>query len=42
MNLTLLQGCFRVKGRATEYMTPEEIQRALDVFIAIYKEQRTH
>lgn len=34
MNRTLLDECFRVKGRTTWYMAPEEIQRDLDVFIA--------
>ena len=33
MNRTLLDECFRVKGRTTWYMAPEEIQRDLDVFI---------
>ena len=42
MNRTLLDECFRVKGRTTWYMAPEEIQRDLDVFIAFYNEQRTH
>ncbi len=41
MNRTLLDECFRVKGRTTWYMAPEEIQRNLDVFIAFYNEQRT-
>jgi transposase InsO family protein len=42
MNRTLLDEYFRVKGRTTWYMAPEEIQRDLDVFIAFYNEQRTH
>jgi len=42
MNRTLLDECFRVKGRTTWYMASEEIQRDLDVFIAFYNEQRTH
>jgi transposase InsO family protein len=42
MNRTLLDECFRVKGRTTWYMAPEEIQRDLDVFIAFYNELRTH
>ena len=31
MNRTLLDECFRIKGRSTWYNEPEEIQRGLDI-----------
>ena len=34
MNKTLLDACFRVKGRETFYITIDEIQRDLDEFMA--------
>ena len=33
MNRTLLDECFRVEGRKTWYVSPEEIQRDLDRFL---------
>jgi hypothetical protein len=42
MNRTLLDECFRVKDLTICYMAPKTIQRDLDVFIAIYNQQRTH
>ncbi len=34
MNRTLLDECFRIKGREKWYETPEEIQRDLDEYLA--------
>jgi len=42
MNRTLLDECFRVKGRQTWYIGPEEIQRDLDRFIRYYNLERSH
>ena len=42
MNRTLLDECFRVKGRQTFYLTIAEIQRDLDEFMAYYNLERTH
>jgi len=42
MNRTLLDECFRIAGRTTWYITPEEIQRDLDKFLAFYNLKRSH
>jgi transposase InsO family protein len=42
MNRTLLDECFRVAGRTTWYLEPEEIQRDLDRFLAYYNLDRSH
>lgn len=42
MNRTLLDECFRVKGRETWYTSTDEIQRDLDQFIEYYNLRRTH
>jgi transposase InsO family protein len=42
MNRTLLDECFRVKGRTEWYLTPAEIQRDLDVYLEDYNFRRTH
>ena len=42
MNKTLLEECFKVKGRTTWYLEPAEIQRDLDAFIAYYNLERSH
>ena len=42
MNRTLLDECFRVEGRKTWYVTPEEIQRDLDRFLGYYNLERSH
>jgi transposase InsO family protein len=42
MNRTLLDECFRVTGRTTWYLEPEEIQRDLDRFLAHYNLERSH
>jgi hypothetical protein len=42
MNRTMLDECFRVQGRQTWYLQPEEIQRDLDIFIRYYNLERTH
>jgi hypothetical protein len=42
MNRTLLDECFRVEGRKTWYLTPEEIQRDLDRFLAYCNLERRH
>jgi transposase InsO family protein len=42
MNRTLLDECFRVKGRETWYTEIPEIQRDLDEFIAYYNLRRSH
>lgn len=42
MNRTPLQECFRVTGRTTWYLEPEEIQRDLDRFLAYYNLERSH
>jgi hypothetical protein len=34
--------CFRVAGRTTWYLEPEEIQRDLDRFLAYYNLDRSH
>ena len=41
MNRTLLDECFRVTGRTTWYLAPEEIQRDLDRFLAYYTSDGT-
>src|SRR5262249_55363499 len=38
----LLDECFRVAGRTTWYLEPEEIQRDLDRFLEYYNLQRRH
>lgn len=42
MNRTLVDECFRVKGRATWYTSTDEIQRDLDTFIEHYNQRRSH
>lgn len=42
MNRTLLDECFRIKGRQTWYITPAEIQRDLDTFLRYYNLERSH
>jgi transposase InsO family protein len=42
MNRTLLDECFRVQGRKNWYLSPAEIQRDLDRFLAYYNGQRSH
>jgi transposase InsO family protein len=42
MNRTLLDECFRVKGRTEWYLAPAEIQRDLDVYLEEYNLRRTH
>jgi hypothetical protein len=42
MNRTLLDECFRVEGRKTWYVSPEEIQRDLDRFLGYYNLERSH
>jgi transposase InsO family protein len=42
MNRTLLDECFRVEGRKTWYVEPDEIQRDLDRFLTYYNLERTH
>jgi transposase InsO family protein len=42
MNRTLLDECFRVQGRQTWYIEPEEIQRDLDRFLRYYNLERSH
>jgi len=42
MNRTLLDECFRVAGRTTWYVEPEEIQRDLDRFLDDYNLERSH
>ena len=42
MNRTLLDECFRIKGRGKWYETPEEIQRDLDEYLAYYNLKRSH
>ncbi len=42
MNRTLLDECFRVKGRETWYTSTDEIQRDLDTFIEYYNHKRSH
>jgi transposase InsO family protein len=42
MNRTLLDECFRIAGRTTWYIEPEEIQRDLDVFLEYYNLRRSH
>jgi transposase InsO family protein len=42
MNRTLLDECFRVAGRTTWYLEPDEIQRDLDRFLEYYNLQRSH
>lgn len=42
MNRTLLDECFRIKGRTTWYINPDEIQRDLDRFLTYYNLERSH
>jgi len=42
MNRTLLEECFKVQGRQTWYIEPDEIQRDLDRFIQYYNLERSH
>jgi transposase InsO family protein len=42
MNRTLLDECFRVKGRETFYLSIAEIQRDLDAFMRHYNTERSH
>ncbi len=42
MNPTLLDERFRVKGRTDSYLSPDEIQPDLDVFLDEYNLRRTH
>ena len=42
MNRTLLDECFRVVGRTTWYLPPDEIQTDLDKYLALYDFERTH
>lgn len=42
MNRTLLDECFRVKGRETFYLSIAEIQRDLDEFMRYYNTERSH
>lgn len=42
MNRTLLDECFRIKGRTTWYTAPEEIQRDLDKYLSFYNLKRSH
>lgn len=42
MNRTLLDECFRVEGRKTSYLEPDEIQADLDRFLRYYNLERSH
>lgn len=42
MNRTLLDECFRVKGRENFYLAIHEIQRDLDEFMGYYNLERSH
>ena len=42
MNRTLLDECFRVKGRTEWYLSPAEIQRDLDAYLEEYNLRRSH
>lgn len=42
MNRTLLDECFRIKGRTTWYISPEEIHRDLDQYLSFYNLKRSH
>ena len=42
MNRTLLDECFRVKGRETFYLSIAKIQRDLDAFMTHYNLERSH
>lgn len=42
MNRTLLDECFRIKGRTTWYTSPDEIQRDLDEYLSFYNLKRSH
>ncbi len=42
MNRMLLNECFRIKGRTIWYISPEEIQRDLDQYLAFYNLKRSH
>ena len=42
MNRTLLDECFRVKGRPTWYTSAEGIQRDLDQCLTFYNLKRSH
>jgi transposase InsO family protein len=41
MNRTLLDECFRVKGRETFYLSIAEIQRDLDAFMTCFNTERS-
>ena len=42
MNRTLLDECFRIKGRTTWYTSPAEIQQDLDQYLTFYNLKRSH
>jgi transposase InsO family protein len=42
MNRTMLDECFRAKGRENFYLAIGEIQRDLDAFMAFYNLERSH
>ncbi len=42
INRALLDECFRVEGRKTWYLLPDEIERDLDRFLAYYNLERSH
>ena len=42
MNRTLLDECFRVKGRTSWYTSAGEIQRDLDQYLTFYNLKRRH
>lgn len=42
MNRTLLDECFRVKGRENWYLSIAEIQRDLDALMEYYNLERSH
>jgi transposase InsO family protein len=42
MNRTLLDECFRIKGRTEWYLSPAEIQRDLDAYLEEYNLRRSH
>lgn len=42
MNRTLLDECFRVKGRTNWYTSVDELQRDIDSFLAYYNLERSH
>ena len=42
MNRTLLDECFRIKGRTKWYTSPAEIQQDLDQYLTFYNLKRSH